>query len=653
VKLLRLTFSDFMAYKGDHSIDFEVSDLAPIILFLGENGHGKSTIQHAARWCLYGETSDRGVAIPVSKMLNRKSLMEASEVGSLVMSVSMRWSDSGHIFDLVRSWSPGKKSGDETHAILRIDGGNPVPEMSIPEYVQRFLAKEISHFFFFNGEVQDEFDAMVSNARSASFIRNEIEKTLSIPVVTSGIDWLNFRKDQENEAIVKANKSNKKIAAAGKSLEEERHLKQTFVEELKVSEADLARAVARLDQLEEEIGNIQAVEGLMKDINFLRGTRKSQKTERRYKMEEICELLSTNPWIPDASGLLRLQRENADALEQATRLLDENNSIQQSVDLLERLRTEEKCPLCFSRHETTPENVVARIEVLRASLKKVDVLDLDLLKKQKSLLTALHVSESVVTNVRNLQKDFNALGSDLATTEQKLSELNTELALHGDVDVTNAVMSLKSLTSDQKSAEYAIGEYAKNIAACDLKISRLISEIASVKNVSPEKQAARAAYNYLAQLFEDAKDKYTSAVKQQVEKYASETFMNIISDKKYAGLRINDNYGVDLVMKDGDVDSLRSTGQGKVGTLSLVSGLIKTAMPDGFILMDTPFVSLDLGHREQVCRWAAKSGLHVSLFMHSGEWNDTVLMGFFDGRVGRIFRIEQIDTNESTIRVEV
>ena len=39
-----------MGYRGSHEIDFDVPDESPVILFLGENGHGKTTIQHAARW---------------------------------------------------------------------------------------------------------------------------------------------------------------------------------------------------------------------------------------------------------------------------------------------------------------------------------------------------------------------------------------------------------------------------------------------------------------------------------------------------------------------------------------------------------------------------------------------------------------------------
>ena len=131
-----------------------------------------------------------------------------------------------------------------------------------------------------------------------------------------------------------------------------------------------------------------------------------------------------------------------------------------------------------------------------------------------------------------------------------------------------------------------------------------------------------------------------------------QTFCKIISDKKFDGLQINENFGVGLRMKDGTIETLRSTGQGKVSAISLISGLLQTSMKDGFILMDTPFVSLDMGHREQVCKWAAESNMNVSLFLHSGEFVKDRDLHMLENKVGRIYRIRKINDDETTIQVE-
>jgi len=73
-------------------------------------------------------------------------------------------------------------------------------------------------------------------------------------------------------------------------------------------------------------------------------------------------------------------------------------------------------------------------------------------------------------------------------------------------------------------------------------------------------------------------------------------------------------------------------------------------MDDGFILMDTPFVSLDMGHRAAVCKWATESGLRVSLFMHSGEFVWDRDRAQFGNHIGRVYTIKKIDDDETSIK---
>jgi hypothetical protein len=225
------------------------------------------------------------------------------------------------------------------------------------------------------------------------------------------------------------------------------------------------------------------------------------------------------------------------------------------------------------------------------------------------------------------------------------------MALFGNADIVNLVTSMKSLGADAESAKNNIEQYRLDGLEIQKRITKLESAVG--KGISPQKRIAHNAFSYLVRLFELAKEDYVGLVRKQVESYASETFLKIISDKKFTGLRINDNFGVDLILPDGKIDPLRSTGQGKVSTISLVSGLIRTAMDEGFILMDTPFVSLDLGHREAVCRWASDSGFRVSLFMHSGEFVWERDRAAFGDSVGRVYRIRKIDADESTIEMEM
>ena len=656
LKLKKLKLTNFMGYKDEHEIDFEVPTNSPVMLFLGENGHGKTTIQHATRWCLYGETKDKERIIPKSNLINRKALLESDE-DLIEMSVQLTWEDQNKNYDLVRKWKQKKDQQNSREfpdePQLRIDGGNPVPPTSIPEYVQRFLAKEISHFFFFNGEVQNEFDQMTSNSNGAAFIRSEIEKTLNIPVINDAIEWLMSREAQESSAITKANKNNEKIKQSALLRDQAEKEKLVQEEELNKQAIIFQEVTFKIDILEKEFGNIEEVAELANEIAVQKGKSSALLEQRNITLEQIREIIGSNIWMPISSELEE-KWHNLNSEKQKNIENDQKfRNLRNQIELLKSLKSQDTCPLCKMTHTSTPEGIEERIADIESQIKSLNIRDSSLIEMQLRQLLEIGFEKTKVSKIRDLQKDFDENGASLAKSKSKLVELQTKLSLHGNVDVKNAVTSLKALMREQSDAKASIERYSNDIKQTKANIDKYQLEISKGGSVSVEKLFSYNSYRYLRSLFESGREVYSDAVRNQVEKYASETFNSIISDKKFIGLKINQNYGVDLLLKNGEIEPLRSTGQGKISAIALISGLIKTAMPEGFILMDTPFGSLDMGHREEVCKWAATSGLRVSLFMHSGEFDRTIDSKFFGNSIGRVYRIRQTDENESTIEVEI
>ena len=646
-----------MGYRGSHEIDFDVPDESPVILFLGENGHGKTTIQHAARWCLYNETKYKDREIPLMELLNRKTWDSASKGESIEMSVCLTWLDSNRKYELTRTWSVKKEdsgwiTGTAT-PVLRIDGGNPVPTTAIPEYVQKFLAKEISHFFFFNGEVQDEFDKMTSNDDGAAYIRSEIEKTLSIPVLSEAIDWLHGKESLESNAIAKANKDNSKIKQSIFDLEQAQKEKEVITNELKIQKEKKQKAQLEINELEKRVGNIVETQEVNDKMNTEKGRIEELNSQRRELLASIKDLLAQNVWIPNSKYLasrwdILLQEKTK--YESAS--LESENLLKQ-LDLLNQLETSEICPLCSSKHDNTPEHIRERKVAIDNDLKRITEDRDEGYKHDLDLMLELGFDSNKIKAFKNMQKEYDELGARLATSKIAFTELRNKLELHGNLDVKDSMAAMRAHSQAEAEANKSIFQYEDDLRKKAQLIDRLENEISKSGTVSPEKQAVYAAYRYLRSLFQAGKESYADAVRKQVETFATQSFNNIISDKKFSGLQINKNYGVDLLMHDGRIEPLRSTGQAKISAISLIYGLIKTAMPEGFILMDTPFGSLDMGHRQEVCKWATSSGLKVSLFMHSGEFDRDIDVAYFGNGIGRIYRISKVDDNESRITVEV
>jgi DNA sulfur modification protein DndD len=647
MRLEKLKMTNFMAYKGNHEIDFSVSDHAPLILFLGENGHGKSTIQNACKWCLYDESNE----ILNSELINRKAMHESQNDSTLSMSVTLTWTDEGKRYELLRTWDPFGKETTSSHAILRIDGGNAVPANSVQDYVQRFLAKEISHFFFFDGETQQEFDAMASSNKGSGNIRSEIEKTLSIPVISDAINWFKLKQTEESDALVKANTHNEKIKKSGQELNNQREIRDKLQQEYDAQVLKLVDAKGRIDIIESELKYLQATQEISEEIARLRGEKSAIENQRREKLEYIRDSISNKAfWAPLASKLSANKQQIDLQIESARKSYMENQEIMTMIKFLEKIEKDGSCPVCKTNHSSDLSHIDKEISVLRQQIQHSSQDEMVNLENKLSLFNDFGFNADIYVDLRDLQKEFDGLGGELAKIENKITDREIKRGNTDDKGVQAAVKSLTSLMEEKNTAEQNIDNYAKEILEADKKISRLESAVG--KEISPEKRVAHNAFSYLLEVFESSKDIYVAAVREQVEKYSSETFLEIISDKKYVGLRINENFGVELVLPDGRTDPLRSTGQGKVSTISLVSGLIKTAMNEGFILMDTPFVSLDIGHRAAVCKWASESGLKVSLFMHSGEFVWERDSHYFDGHVGKVYRIEKIDDDESQVVLE-
>jgi DNA sulfur modification protein DndD len=647
MKILRLKLKNFMAYKGIHEIDFTVSDSAPLILFLGENGHGKTTIQRASKWCLYGEVVDKRENIPAANLVNRKAV--GSAAGQTVeTSVEMEWEDAGNTYNLNRSFAFQNGVAQTPKAVLRKNKQNPEPEKAIKSIVNRILPKEISHFFFFDGETQEEFDRMTSTSASASFIKAQIEATLSIPAIKAAAISLDNLKVEESLSIEKANKQNDKVSAMTQRLNQARLERETFVR-LKGEESEkLAHLAAQIDAIESQFLNVQETQDVMSEIHATRGVIEAQESTYAQKRDEIADLFGRYPWLPISQ---RIESTKAD-LERSIELQQdakvEQNALVANSRLLKRALEEKRCPLCAGttiHSEQVAKNLAEIEHRISTIVTNAGIADAD---QQLKWISELGFTHLIVERARDLKKEIDQYGSEISVAKQSLRDLNARMQSYGTVDVQDLLASHKALNADRHQAQQAIADYEDKERVHRAEIDKLQNAIGKV--LPQTERYAYEAFAYLSSLFHGGLKDYTTAVRQTVEDYASNAFLQIISDKKYKGLRITENFGVELLLDGGVVDALRSTGQGKVSTISLISGLIRTAMDDGFILMDTPFVSLDMGHRAAVCKWATESGLRVSLFMHSGEFVWDRDRAQFGNHIGRVYTIKKIDDDETSIK---
>lgn len=90
---------------------------------------------------------------------------------------------------------------------------------------------------------------------------------------------------------------------------------------------------------------------------------------------------------------------------------------------------------------------------------------------------------------------------------------------------------------------------------------------------------------------------YRDKLKSDVERDATELFLEISNDPDYVKLEINENYGLSMIHQTGEKPPFRSAGFEHIVALSLIGALHKNAPLRGPIIMDSPFGRLDPIHR--------------------------------------------------------
>lgn len=657
MKILKLTLNNFGPYFGTQSLDLDVSDNAPIILVYGENERGKTSLLRAIRWCLYGEVLNQGGTLMDEREFANYDARDRKEPFDVF--VEIEFEDQG-VKSVLKRWMKVKESDLEEIRIetlskgvdLRPNNGNPVAEKDIPEQISRMLHKDISDFFLFDGETLTRFEQRLRSAdTSAALVRTSIEKVLGLPalqLLSRDIETLASETNKEVQRVAKKSAENEKVLKDIDATSTGIYNKQNDLVELRRIGKQLEDEKL---ELEKQLAKIDSIKDAYHERKSIRDSKSDLQRDISEIRDQIKVRISESWWAP----AMPMVKEKAAAIDSMlagnNQLLSEINELQRKkLDLQVQISTK-KCSSC--------QQVVNESQISNA---QKEILEIE--KKLESLPTPISNVDDIAFTKRQLnefledggvEERLRELDQDVLKRELRIDELSNKDRALTEV-LSGNTLDIAALESQYQRANDFIRDSEREVEKKEFELTELKTQLRTLQNSlnrettesSPVKQEA-ALLSSLEEVLKDSLEGFRKSMREKVGEEASDIFTKLTTEPDYNGLTITGKYYLEIVDSQKRIISRRSAGAEQIVAMSLIGALVRCAVRQGPVIMDTPFGRLDTGHRRRILEWAPTIGTQVMLFVQSGEFDRERDLKFLGNKVGREYRIQREASNRSSI----
>lgn len=194
--LKSLKLKDFRQFKGEQKISFSVDPVRNVTVIMGVNGSGKTTLAQAFTWCLYGATdfADSDVfckatardLLPGKENHVRVELeLQHNNTDYLCIREQRYYADAnGKIKSNLPTFKIAYKGKDGQREF--------VPTAETELRMKEILPKELSKYFFFDGERIGNMSKEISKGKSAEFAQ-AVRSLLGLSAFQSALDHIGSR----------------------------------------------------------------------------------------------------------------------------------------------------------------------------------------------------------------------------------------------------------------------------------------------------------------------------------------------------------------------------------------------------------------------------------------------------------------------------
>ena len=616
----------------NESIDFaQGKDGKNVTIIIGENGTGKTTFAQAFFWCMYGETefSDKN-------MLNKIVAKETTPSQEQRVKVTLKLRHGEVEYTLIREQVyhkdySGKVKGDNTiFDIMRKDGsGNtlPVKKTQCEGEVKSILPKELSRYFFFDGERIEKMSKDISTGKKATDFAEAVKGLLGLNAIFSAIQHLNPR---AKNSVIGSYESNYDAASNVKV--------QEYTQTIERCNARIEEIDARLDELNEQITQASArKQDKSEEIKQYAEGEKLQKQKEKLQ-QEIDNTRSMRSNVvkvicKDFNGAMS-SFFSASLMARALQFLADKDFAGKDIPYMHTKTIEyllrQKVCICGTHLDegSVPyQKVMELVNYLPPQSISTTVGEFKKEAKRRAN-DKVDLCASMTDNLAVISKqdeDIIDKTDDLQAIEKQLSGGDVRgkvRAINNEIQLCNQTISKCNAERDALLQERGRKEQAAERADSERRNLTLLDE--KNKKIEIYKTYAERIYQDLLEAYVTSEKK----IRARLQDTINEIFKQIYAGGLY--LTIDEKYHISVYANDYDGDVETSTAQSISVIFAFITGIIKMARENKAatneeakllssepypLVMDAPLSAFDKRRIKTVCEALPNTAEQVIIFI--------------------------------------
>ena len=626
-----IKLENFRQFRNEYIEFAQGSDGKNVTIIIGDNGTGKTTFAQAFFWCMYGETE-----FADKNMLNKLVAAEMKPGQESKVQVTLKLTHGNVSYTLMREQTyrkdySNRSKGDNTVfdiAIKDANGNTSYVKKTLCEgEVNSILPKELSRYFFFDGERIEKMSKDISTGKKATDFAEAVKGLLGLNAMFSAIQHFNPR---IKNSVINSYESSYSAGSNTKI--------QEYTRTIEHCKEEIARIDARLEELENQIEQATS--------------RKAEKVEEIKQYAEGEELQRQKEKLLQRIETAKASRSTV--IKEISRSFNANMSSFFSASLILRSL-----------------NFLSGKDFAGKDIPFMHAKTIEYLLKQKVCICGTHLDEGSVPynkvkelidflppqSISTTISDFKKESKRRANSRQDLfSDVRDKLAVISkqDEDLIELNDDLHAIEGKLSGGDVRGKVRAINseIQLCDqtIKKSQTERDQLLIKKGGFEKEAGRADTERRNLTLLDDKNKKIEIYKAYAERiykelqavYVSseaeirrklETTINEIFKTIYEGglsLTIDEKYHISVYADDYDGDVETSTAQSISVIFAFITGIIKMARENRNatdedakllssepypLVMDAPLSAFDKRRIKTVCESLPNTAEQVIIFI--------------------------------------